>query len=86
MMLMMAASTGAQSARSPRAAVTIGLVHGALIDGSSWRGVYDGRIHGALANPNIGRPREPPVFMQPGDIFEVEIEGMGVLRNPVQDG
>ena len=29
---------------------------------------------------------EPPVFMQPGDIFEVEIEGRGVLSNPVQDG
>jgi len=24
--------------------------------------------------------------MQQGDIFEVEIEGMGVLSNPVQDG
>src|SRR5256884_8421759 len=39
--LMIAASTNAQSAPSPPAAVTIVLVHGALIDGSSWRGVYD---------------------------------------------
>jgi pimeloyl-ACP methyl ester carboxylesterase len=39
--LMIAASTDAQSAPSPTAAVTIVLVHGALIDGSSWRGVYD---------------------------------------------
>src|SRR5260370_10638600 len=39
--LMIAASTNAQSAPSPTAAVTIVLVHGALIDGSSWRGVYD---------------------------------------------
>ena len=39
--LMIAASTNAQPARSPAAAVTIVLVHGALIDGSSWRGVYD---------------------------------------------
>jgi pimeloyl-ACP methyl ester carboxylesterase len=38
---MIAASTNAQSAPSPTAAVTIVLVHGALIDGSSWRGVYD---------------------------------------------
>jgi hypothetical protein len=30
--------------------------------------------------------RKPPVFMQSGDVFEVEIEGMGVLSNPVQDG
>jgi pimeloyl-ACP methyl ester carboxylesterase len=39
--LMIAASTSAQSGPSPTAAVTIVLVHGALIDGSSWRGVYD---------------------------------------------
>lgn len=34
----------------------------------------------------IGAARKPPVFMAPGDVFEVEIEGMGVLSNPVQDG
>jgi acylpyruvate hydrolase len=34
----------------------------------------------------VGAARKPPVFMQPGDVFEVEIEGMGVLSNPVQDG
>ena len=33
----------------------------------------------------VGAARKPPVFMQPGDLFEVEIEGMGVLSNPVQD-
>jgi pimeloyl-ACP methyl ester carboxylesterase len=36
-----ATSANAQSAPSPTAAVNIVLVHGALIDGSSWRGVYD---------------------------------------------
>jgi len=34
----------------------------------------------------VGAARKPPVFMQPGDIFEVEIEGIGVLTNPVQNG
>jgi acylpyruvate hydrolase len=34
----------------------------------------------------VGAARKPPVFMKPGDVFEVEIEGMGVLSNPVQDG
>ena len=34
----------------------------------------------------VGVARKPPVFMQPGDVFEVEIEGVGVLSNPVQDG
>jgi acylpyruvate hydrolase len=32
----------------------------------------------------VGAAREPPVYMQPGDVFEVEIEGMGVLSNAVQ--
>jgi acylpyruvate hydrolase len=32
----------------------------------------------------VGAARKPPVFMQPGDVFEVEIEGMGVLSNPVK--
>jgi len=34
----------------------------------------------------VGAARKPPVFMKPGDIFEVEIEGIGVLTNPVQNG
>jgi acylpyruvate hydrolase len=33
----------------------------------------------------VGVARKPPVFMQPGDIFEVEIEGLGVLTNTVQE-
>jgi len=41
MALMTVAGASAQSPPSPTAAVTIVLVHGALIDGSSWRGVYD---------------------------------------------
>jgi acylpyruvate hydrolase len=32
----------------------------------------------------VGAARKPPVFMQPGDVFEVEIEGIGVLSNSVQ--
>jgi acylpyruvate hydrolase len=33
----------------------------------------------------VGAARKPPVFMQRGDVFEVEIEGLGVLSNPVED-
>src|ERR1700730_19413702 len=40
MALMIGTSTNAQSA-PPIVDATIVLVHGALIDGSSWRGVYD---------------------------------------------
>jgi 2-keto-4-pentenoate hydratase/2-oxohepta-3-ene-1,7-dioic acid hydratase in catechol pathway len=31
----------------------------------------------------VGAARQPPVFLRPGDTLEVEIEGLGVLRNPV---
>ena len=31
----------------------------------------------------VGWSRKPPIFMQPGDVCEVEFEGIGVLRNPV---
>jgi len=33
----------------------------------------------------VGYARTPPVFMRDGDVCEVEVEGIGVLRNPVQD-
>jgi acylpyruvate hydrolase len=33
----------------------------------------------------VGYPRQPPVFLQPGDTCEIEIEGIGVLSNPVAD-
>jgi 2-keto-4-pentenoate hydratase/2-oxohepta-3-ene-1,7-dioic acid hydratase in catechol pathway len=31
----------------------------------------------------VGLKRTPPLFMKPGDTVEVEISGVGVLRNPV---
>ena len=31
----------------------------------------------------VGVFREPKVFLKPGDVVEVEIEGIGILRNPV---
>jgi acylpyruvate hydrolase len=33
----------------------------------------------------VGATRKPPVFLRPGDLFEVEIEGLGVLSNPVEE-
>lgn len=32
----------------------------------------------------VGYSRTPPVFMRPGDICEIEIEGVGTLRNRIQ--
>jgi 2-keto-4-pentenoate hydratase/2-oxohepta-3-ene-1,7-dioic acid hydratase in catechol pathway len=31
--------------------------------------------------PGVGFARKPPVFIKPGDVLEVEIDGLGVLRN-----
>jgi 2-keto-4-pentenoate hydratase/2-oxohepta-3-ene-1,7-dioic acid hydratase in catechol pathway len=31
----------------------------------------------------VGERREPPLFMKAGDVFEVDIPGVGLLRNPV---
>jgi 2-keto-4-pentenoate hydratase/2-oxohepta-3-ene-1,7-dioic acid hydratase in catechol pathway len=31
----------------------------------------------------VGMGRKPPVYLKPGDVVEIEIEGIGVLRNPV---
>jgi 2-keto-4-pentenoate hydratase/2-oxohepta-3-ene-1,7-dioic acid hydratase in catechol pathway len=34
----------------------------------------------------VGFARRPPVFLRPGDVVEVEVEGLGTLRNPVVGG
>jgi 2-keto-4-pentenoate hydratase/2-oxohepta-3-ene-1,7-dioic acid hydratase in catechol pathway len=36
--------------------------------------------------PGVGMARKPPVFLKGGDVVEVEIDGLGVLRNPVVQG
>ena len=33
--------------------------------------------------PGVGFARKPPIFMKPGDVAEVEIDGLGTLSNPV---
>jgi 2-keto-4-pentenoate hydratase/2-oxohepta-3-ene-1,7-dioic acid hydratase in catechol pathway len=33
--------------------------------------------------PGVGFARKPPILLKPGDVAEVEIERLGVLRNPV---
>jgi 2-keto-4-pentenoate hydratase/2-oxohepta-3-ene-1,7-dioic acid hydratase in catechol pathway len=33
--------------------------------------------------PGVGFARKPPVYLKGGDVIEVEIEGLGVLSNPV---
>jgi 2-keto-4-pentenoate hydratase/2-oxohepta-3-ene-1,7-dioic acid hydratase in catechol pathway len=36
--------------------------------------------------PGVGMARTPPVYLKPGDVTEVSIEGLGTLRNPVVAG
>ena len=31
----------------------------------------------------VGFARKPPVWMKPGDVCEIDLEGIGVLRNPI---
>jgi 2-keto-4-pentenoate hydratase/2-oxohepta-3-ene-1,7-dioic acid hydratase in catechol pathway len=33
--------------------------------------------------PGVGFARKPPVYLRDGDVVEVEIEGLGILSNPV---
>ena len=33
----------------------------------------------------VGFARTPPIFMKPGDVAEVIIEGIGTLRNTIED-
>lgn len=34
----------------------------------------------------VGFSRKPPIFMKAGDLCEVEVEGIGVLSNPIIEG
>ena len=33
----------------------------------------------------VGNKRTPPVFMQPGDVVEIEVDAIGILRNGIRD-
>jgi 2-keto-4-pentenoate hydratase/2-oxohepta-3-ene-1,7-dioic acid hydratase in catechol pathway len=40
----------------------------------------------AMGTPSgVGHARKPPLWMRDGDVCEIEIEGIGVLRNPIAD-
>jgi acylpyruvate hydrolase len=40
----------------------------------------------AMGTPSgVGYARKPPVWMKAGDVIEIEIEGVGTLRNPIVD-
>ncbi len=33
----------------------------------------------------VGLVRQPPIFMQAGDVIQIEIDGIGKFRSEVQD-
>ena len=33
----------------------------------------------------VGHARNPPLWMKPGDVCEIEIQNIGILRNPIED-
>jgi 2-keto-4-pentenoate hydratase/2-oxohepta-3-ene-1,7-dioic acid hydratase in catechol pathway len=33
----------------------------------------------------VGFARKPPLFMKYGDVCEIEVEGIGLLKNPIVD-
>ena len=47
--------------------------------------LYPGDIIISGTPAGVGFARKPPVWMKPGDVCEVEVEGLGVLRNGIVD-
>jgi 2-keto-4-pentenoate hydratase/2-oxohepta-3-ene-1,7-dioic acid hydratase in catechol pathway len=50
---------------------------------SQWYRFSPGDIVTTGSPPGVGAGRKPPVYMKPGDVVEVEIEGIGKLSNPI---
>lgn len=53
---------------------------------SQWYRFSPGDIVTTGSPPGVGAGRKPPVYMKPGDVVEVEIEGIGKLSNPIVTG
>jgi 2-keto-4-pentenoate hydratase/2-oxohepta-3-ene-1,7-dioic acid hydratase in catechol pathway len=54
-----------------------------LADLSSVLTLQAGDIISTGTPSGIGGSREPPEYLQPGDVTEAEVSGIGLLRNPV---
>jgi 2-keto-4-pentenoate hydratase/2-oxohepta-3-ene-1,7-dioic acid hydratase in catechol pathway len=52
---------------------------------SSWTILMPGDVIATGTPAGTGFKRNPPLWMKPGDVVEVEISGIGILRNPVID-
>ncbi len=50
---------------------------------SEWTTLQPGDLIATGTPPGVGFARKPPRWLVPGDVVEVEIEGIGICRNPV---
>jgi len=53
---------------------------------STFAGLIPGDVIVSGTPGGVGFARKPPVFMKPGDVCEVEITGIGILRNTIAEG
>ncbi|WP_174279944.1 fumarylacetoacetate hydrolase family protein [Sphingomonas bacterium] len=52
---------------------------------SRWLALRPGDVIATGTPGGVGSRRTPPLWMKPGDRLDVEVEGVGVLSNPVVD-
>ena len=52
---------------------------------SAWVPLAPGDVIVSGTPGGVGARRDPPVWMKPGDIVEVEVSGVGVLRNTIAE-
>jgi 2-keto-4-pentenoate hydratase/2-oxohepta-3-ene-1,7-dioic acid hydratase in catechol pathway len=50
---------------------------------SSFTPLHPGDVIATGTPGGVGFKREPPVYMKAGDVVEVEVSGVGLLRNTV---
>ncbi|MEO8136434.1 MAG: fumarylacetoacetate hydrolase family protein [Betaproteobacteria bacterium] len=52
---------------------------------STFTTLYPGDVIITGTTGGVGAFRQPPLWMKAGDVVEVDISGIGVLRNPIVD-
>ena len=52
---------------------------------STWTPLEPGDVIVTGTPGGVGRVRKPPIWMTPGDVVEIDIRGVGVLRNTIAD-
>ncbi len=52
---------------------------------STWTPLASGDIIVTGTPGGVGRVRKPPIWMKPGDTVEIDIRGLGTLRNSIVD-